>query len=530
MKKLGIQELKTRYKLLVANNKTIDSQEMFPNIPLSTGSPVLDSFILEKVKSTFSMDEYEHLARSWQLIRNMSDEEEKIILNNLKGLLNDHKILLAAKLFENKDKNFEKAFDSLPNTWKLKFPLVFVKPAKVFFDGWKANIKFRLFEKIDYSRLNELYSETLKNCSDSAILKYRKMIHETSSLIGYKWNTKREKSIEDWCYKNGNNSSELPLVELYVKARDTLNSHGKDKFIKDLSSSTQKLPITSFMGLLSAKDLVLYSKGNEKLQDYAVECSSGVESILKLREWSKWLNEGHVNTISKKLNSTKEMSVPFSRVTIGYLSIEPEKRKLLTDQIYIPLLKKFGKEHAYLLPEKFNFVQPANLIHIENFLLFNMFNSASKGKMTLVGENEDYEFSFSIDEIKNVVNLPLRETQDFLLKNFGGLTSSHVHNYSDKRITESLRKIDKGELLILNTPFFRSINMINELMSWNKVINLTTYFGCPTEISLKYSLENFVKVENVKAYRVSANNAAYNTTEYLEKLYWFEKIGGELYD
>jgi hypothetical protein len=305
MKKLGIQELKTRYKLLVANNKTTESQELFPNIPLSTGSPVLDSFISEKVKLTFSMDEYEHLARSWQLIRNMSDEEEKIILNNLKGLLNDHKILLAAKLFEKKDKNFEKIFNSLPNTWKLKFPLVFVKPAKVFFDGWKANIKFRLFDKIDYPRLNELYSETLEKCSDSAILKYRKIIHETSSLIGHKWNTKREKSIENWCYKNGNTSSELPIVELYVKARDTLNLHGKDKFIKELSSSNQKLPITSFMGLLSAKDLVLYSEGNEKLQDYAIECSSGVESILKLREWSKWLNENHISTIAEKLNSTK---------------------------------------------------------------------------------------------------------------------------------------------------------------------------------------------------------------------------------
>lgn len=530
-KKAGIAELKSRYKLLVANRETIPSHDMGSDIPVSSGSPAVDSFLLEKIRPTLFMPEYEHLMRSWQLIQKMSDAEEKVILDNLQGCLNDHKALLAARYFsENDTGGSNKVLRSMPFSWRLLFPLVLIKPAMVFFDGWKTDLRFRLTENFSFEKLRELYAETLEEAGDTAILKFREKIHATTALLGYRFETKKEKAIENWCFHDGRKARELPTIGLYVRAREKLNKNGPQAFLKELYSSSLRLPITSVMGLLSSKDLVLYVQGNEKLQDYAVECSSPIESLLRLREWSPWLKETHMAQIAQKIKRVSAATqIPFAKITQAYLVVPEGVREKMTDTVYIPLLKKFGESVKFLLPKRFSLLQPANFIQLENFLMFNVFNAVSTGEMILVGEKDDYHFSFSVDDVKNVVNMDRNRAEEFLLEKFGGLTSIYYYTYSPDRLLQAMSKIDAGELLLFNTPFFSSIEVVEKLMRWAKVINLSTYFGAPTEISIKYNYENFLKVKNiVSVYKLRQNPAVYRAVDYLEKLYWFEKTGGEL--
>lgn len=528
---VDIKELKSRYKLLVAGRKTIASHDLAFDIPISSGSPVVDSFLMEKISTTFFMSDYEHLARTFQLIRKMTIKEQEIIMENLKGCFNDHKIILAAKFFSEKnDEMMHLVLDSMPFSWRLIFPLVFVKPSALFFDGWKKNVDFRLFNEFSFDRLRTLYAEILEEAGDASILKFREKIHMTSALLGYKFESEKEKAIENWCYRNGKKARELPLVDLYVKARDELNSNGEKSFVNVLQSSELKLPLTSIMGLLSSKDIILTSKesASDKLRDYVVECSSPIESLLRLREWSSWLQSHHFDLISEKIKKANfDASIPFSKITQAYLAVPAKVRGGITDSIYIPVLKKFGEQIAFLLPKKFSFFQPTNFIQVDNFLLFNVFNASSKGRMFLAGTEKDFNFTFSVDEVKDVINMERNDAQQFLLREFGGLADSYYYQYDHKRLLDSLGKIGQEELLILNIPFLQNLDVVDKLLGYKKVINLFTYFGAPTEISIAYSYNEFIRVN--KYYSSSylrQGPAVYKAINYLERLYWVEKAAG----
>ena len=525
-----IRELKSRYKLLYAERKTVSSHDLAFDIPISTGSPTVDSFFLEKISSG-RMPSYEHLARSWQLIRNASDGEEEVMLANLRGGLNDHKALLAMKLVLEGDERAEAALKSMPFSWQLGFPLAFIKPGLLFLDGWKADLRFRLAEKFSFSKLRDLYAGILERASDTAILKYRERIHATTALLGYKFETPKEKAIEDWCYGSGSRAGALPRAKLYAEARKALNEGGLKKFAAALRSGGEMLPVTSVMGLLSSKDAILASDATPMaLRDYVVDCSTPIEALLRLREWSPWLKDSHYHSISRKVKDANVSSdVPFSKITQAYLAVPKDVRTELTDSVYIPLLKKFGQGIGFLLPKRFSFFQPVNMIQLDNFMLYNVFNVASKGEMVLAGNDDDYRFTFTVDEIRHVVNMERNDAETFLLKKFGGLTSQYGYEYSAANILRGLDKLDRGDLLIINTPFYENLEVVDRLLKWAKVINLSTYYGAPTEISVTYSYDTFLQLgRRVRGHSLRQSPAVYNTVNYLERLYWMEKAAKDV--
>ena len=152
--------------------------------------------------------------------------------------------------------------------------------------------------------------------------------------------------------------------------------------------------------------------------------------------------------------------------------------------------------------------------------------------MVLGGEKEDYEFKFTVDELKDVINMDGPVAQAFLLKKFGRLATATYYEYHASRLVDGLKKLDQGNLLIFNTPFFRSLEIADQLRKWSKVINLSSYYGAPTEISIKYNYDTVfyfqTKKGKIKGSNINQNSAVYKSISYLEKLSWFEKAAKEV--
>lgn len=553
----AIAELKHNYKELLANRRTIPSSEFSPNIPISTGSPAIDSCLIEPIGTTGEMEDHEHLMRSWQLIKGMNNKEEEIALNNLDALLNDHKILLALKYWEGNDKEIAKRIlDSLPFGWKLQFPLVLIKPSYLFFTGWKKHLDFRLVKNINYGRLQAFYSQILEEAGDIAILKYKEKIHATTALLGYDFKTDKEKAIEDWCYHKGSTSNKLELVKIYVKARELLKENKIVKFGKYLASQDKVIPITSYMGLLGSKGIDLRRMENETLRNYAIRCASFVETILRLNEWSKWeasegkwhlslkalltgkqrsfmwLDEGKAELISKKIKKgLSAVDIPFSKMVKAYLACPKETKQLLTNNTFIPLLKKFGESIRYLLPKSFNFLQPANMIHLHDFILYNVLNSATKGKLVLLGKTVK-SYHFSIKELAPLAHMDTWEIERYLVRKFGEQTERYSYSYEGARIKKALSNLNKDDLLVVDLPFYSDLEIMEGLMGFKKIFNLSTYYGLPSEISLQYQYFSEYSLRfrgfALSGYSRLGEAPAYDLIKYLEKLHCFEKFAGDL--
>src|SRR5436190_3964377 len=142
---IQIRDLKRRYKMNLAVGKSLPTFDLATPLPLSTGNSLFDSALLDKLSATTTMNEAEHLNRSWHLVKNATNDEITILSNYAKGILNDYKLLLALRCWEKGDEEkFWTFLNSLPWGWRLAFPTFVIKPSAQIFTGWRKNLQFRL--------------------------------------------------------------------------------------------------------------------------------------------------------------------------------------------------------------------------------------------------------------------------------------------------------------------------------------------------------------------------------------------------
>lgn len=126
----SVRDLKRRYKLLLAEQRALHTTDLGISLPISTGEPVLDAALLEKLLPTATMGEAEHLARAWHLVRTSQASHHAILRRHARALLNDHKLLHALGALERgDDETLGAMLGALPWVWRLGFATAAIKPA-----------------------------------------------------------------------------------------------------------------------------------------------------------------------------------------------------------------------------------------------------------------------------------------------------------------------------------------------------------------------------------------------------------------
>src|SRR5262245_27068974 len=97
---VGIRELKRRYRENLALGRALPTHDLGVPLPLSTGNPLFDAAMTEKLATTTTLDAPEHLARAWDLVQRASVEERATLAEHASALLNDWKLLLALRAWQ----------------------------------------------------------------------------------------------------------------------------------------------------------------------------------------------------------------------------------------------------------------------------------------------------------------------------------------------------------------------------------------------------------------------------------------------
>lgn len=542
-----IRELKRRYKMNLAQGRALPSFDQPIALPLSTGSPLFDAALTDKLVATSTMSEAEHLNRGWNLVRNATPEEMRALGANARSLLNDYKLLLALKAWADGDGAATRTFlRALPWGWRFAFPAMAIKPAAHVFTGWRRDLRFRLIDDPRFPELRELYRELLAHAPPVAIEKYRRTIHEATALLHYRFDGEREKAIHDWCYGDGNFAAMVPELEpigTYVRARTALRADGVGAFLDVLNASEQVIPITSYMGLLGSNGIKLTDKRQEhvaELRDYAVRCATAVESLLRLAEWGPWMKEAHAQHLSEKVRTgviEAGFDIPFFKVTKAYLAAPPKVRKMVLKPLYLPLLEHFGKQTAALLPPPgpLTFIQPHNYLHVMSFLLYATLSSAMPTRLLLLKRK-------SIEEVDP---LPLaavgrhladsgEEMERWLLSEFGGLTTQYDYTYDYRAVGKALRDLDPQAPLLLDLPFVNDLDILEALLPFERVFNLNGAYGAPGEVCIAYeyyaSLFIGTRRGSMGMWTRYSDSAAQKFAEFLDRLRAFQTLAESIPD
>jgi hypothetical protein len=168
-----IRDLKRRYKMGLAVGATLPTHDIPISLPLSTGNPLFDAALTDKLVATATLSEAEHLNRGWKLVQGATTGERDALARNARLLLNDYKLLLALRAWQEGDEAQTRTFlRALPWAWRLGFPTAVIKPAAQIFTGWRRSLRFRLVDDPRYGPLHELYREILAQAPPVTLLKY----------------------------------------------------------------------------------------------------------------------------------------------------------------------------------------------------------------------------------------------------------------------------------------------------------------------------------------------------------------------
>jgi len=544
----SIRALKRNYKIELAQHRALPTQDLGIPLPLSTGNPLFDAALTDKLVMTSTMSEAEHLRRAWMLVNDASKESIEVLAEHAQGILNDYKLLLALRCWrEERDDLVERFLWSLPWGWRFRFPTAVIKPAAAIFTGWRTSISFRLVEDVRFDALKSLYRSILEKAPGVAILKYRNAIQEAAALLRYRFEGERERSIHDLCFKNGRGGDaheSLEPVGSYLRARTTLRRKGMKKFLDELGRAPHEIPITSYMGLLGNEGVHLTHEATPSIQEirnYAVRCATPVESLLRRKEWGPWLDEGHAEIISRKLRESViggRVNIPFFKVTKAFIAAPIEVRKLLLEGVYLPLLEHFGEQTARLLPPPgpITFVQPGNIIHAMSFLLYTVLNSARSTRLLLFYKKHVEEVApVELDEVGEHLADDPQELARWLQQRFGGLTSQYDYTYDFGKIAKRLSRLDPHAPIVLDLPFAQSLEILESLLPHERVFNLNGPLGAPGEISLAYQYYQQLAIStrgfNYSVWSREADRAAERFSELLDRLHYFQALaeleGGE---
>lgn len=542
---IQIRDLKRRYKMNLAVGKSLPTFDLATPLPLSTGNPLFDSALLDKLSATTTMNEAEHLNRAWNLVKNATTDETTILAENARGILNAYKLLLALKCWERGDEEkFWTFLKALPWGWRLAFPTFVIKPSAQIFTGWRKNLQFRLVENTRYGALHETYRQILASAPPTAIMKYRSTIHEALALLHFKPQGERELAIHNWCFSNGEKCAEaenLAPINTYVKARRALRNSGTTEFLNVLNSTQTAIPITSFMGLLGNNSIRLndwYEDNIDELRNYAVHSATTVESLLRLNEWSEWLDQSHIEKLSEKVRSNiteGRIDVPFFKVVKAFINSPLSIRKQILEPLFLPLLEHFGKQTAGLLPPPvpLTYIQPCNVIHTMSFLLYTVLSSAMETRLFLLFKDGIEEVpALELKDVGSHLADSTEELQRWLLSEFGGLTSTNSYTYDYSKLRQTLGTLNPQAPIMLDIPFADSMDILSGLLPFERVFNLNTAYGAPGEVCIAYEYYNqFFFGNKTWSYSIwsrYSDSAAQKFAEFLDRLNYFHKFASHV--
>ena len=535
-----IRDLKRRYKLNLAEGRALPPFDQTIPLPLSTGNPLYDACLTEKLAASTTMSEAEHLNRVWNLVRGATRPEMSALRGAARGLLNDAKLLLALKAWQDGDEALTRSFlRALPWHWRLAFPIAVIKPASHLFTGWKRDLRFRLIEDPRFGALHELYRELLAQAPGVALLKYRRVVHEATALLHYRFEGERERGIHDWCYASGDMAAlvkEIEPIGAYVRARQGLRLGGPTSFLTTLEGEQIDIPLTSFVGLLGSSGLSLTEKSPhaDGLRAYAVRCATPLESLLRLAEWSPWLTKDHVERVSEKVKSgilETGLDIPFFKVTKAFLAAPRKVKRLALEPLYLPLLAHFGAQAAALLPPPgpLTFVQPANHINVTSFVLYAALASAMPTRFVLLRAKGTREVApIPLERVGAQLADDPHEMEQWLLNEFGGLATQWNYVYDWKAVGKALRGLDPAAPLVLDLPWANDLDALEALLPFERVFNLSNAFGAPGEVCIahEYYCDFFVggKQWSYATWGRYSDSAAQKFAEFLDRLKTFQTL------
>jgi hypothetical protein len=533
---IGIRELKRRYRENLALGRALPTHDLGVPLPLSTGNPLFDAALTEKLAATARMTEPEHVARAWHMVGQASSEERRALADNAQSMLNDWKLLVAVRAWQLDDGEMvRRVLRALPWGWRLAFPTTIVSPGATMFTGWRKTMQFRLVEDPRWDALKALFRELLAQAPGTAILKYRAAIKQSMALLRYRPEGEREIAIHDLCFGEGNRVTGLEPIDTYVNARDAVRSGGAAALVKVLDNSPAELPVTSIMGLFGSAGIKL--KGTEdaqidKLRDHVIRCATAVESLLRLKEWDSWLTETRVATLSAKVTAAADRGIdlPFAKVVKAFLGAPAKTRKLVLRPLLEPMMRQFGARVAAQLPPPgpITFVMPANVIHLMSFLLYAVLASAAPSKLVLVRGKGTTEVDLGLDDVIGHLTDDRGDIEAWLLKTLGGVSTVNQYTYDMRALRKALDTIDPAAPTVLDLPFVDDMDILQSLLPRERVFNLNTAYGAPGEICVSYDYYlKFAFLDEGWSFRSwsrYSDGAASRFAELLEKLESFERL------
>lgn len=536
--KIGIKELKRRYRENLALGRVLPTHDLGVPLPLSTGNPLFDAALTEKLAATATLDAPEHVARAWDLVRRASAAERALLAEHAHALLNDWKLLFALRAWELGEETELRLFvRALPWGWKLAFPTCVVNPAAQLFTGWRKRVAFRLVDDPRWDALRHYYRELLAAAPGTALLKYRSTVQEAMALLHFRPTGERERAIHELAFARGDGITDPTLepIGTYVRARDALRSGGTSAFLSVLDGGAP-LPITSFMGLIGSARIRLRENTPHAaaLRDHAVRCATPVESLLRLAEWSPWLTDAHVEQLSARVREAvidRGFDIPFAKLLKAFLGAPHALRKRVRDPLLAPLLRHFGTRVAGLLPPPgpVTFVMPVNVVHLTSFLLYATLAAAAPARLVLCKKRgATVKTDFGLDDVIEHLTDDRPALEQWLLAELGGASTAYEYTYDMKALAKTLDKVEPDAPLVLDLPFVDSLDILTALLPRSRVFNLNTAFGAPGEICVAYEYYlKFALVDEAWSFRAwsrYSDGAASRFAELLERLGQFERL------
>lgn len=537
-----IQELKRRYNTGLALGELLPLQERGQPLPLSTGVPLYDAALLNKLVKTRTMDEAAHTNRAWSLVRKATREEREILGAHAAGLLNDYKLLLAMRAWDLGELELARLFlKKLPWRWRLAFPTAIIKPAAAMLTGWRRQVSFRLVENPRWEQLRHLFRDTLEDAPGVVILKYRTTIQESAALLKFRFEGSRERAIHDLAFESileVGKELNLAPVPTFLEAKGRLHRGDVKGFLDVLARSESVIPITSFMGLLGNEGIRLYDDRQpmvEELRDYAIRSSTAVESLLRLNEWASWMTEERLGRLASNVREQvieKGLKVPFFKVVQAFMNSPRPLREMAIEPLLRPLLQHYGEDVRGLLGDSkgMTFLQPGNFVNIMSLLLYMVVSTVMPTQLFLLHKNGVEKIpSLDRDAVLSHLAADQSSLENWLLQEFGSLAGRWEYTYDSKSIARTLEGLDPKEPLLLDLPFLDDLDILQALLPKEQVFNLNGAFGAPGEVCLSYQYYAeygaFGRGWSYGGYRRSSDSAATKFTEFLDRLRWFRRLG-----
>jgi hypothetical protein len=494
----SIRDLKHRHQLNRALGSTLPTYDLAIPLPLSTGNPLFDAALVDRLVPTTTLNEAEHTARAWHLVQRASAPELEALAANRNGLLNDYKLLLALRAWQAGDDALTQTFiDALPWGWRLGFPIAVIKPSAQIFTGWRKSLSFRFVDDPRFDALRAFYRQLLRRAPGAALMKYRNTVHASLALLHYRPNDARERAIHDLCFNNGRDTAatdaDLEPIGAYLRARAALKSGGPRTMLGVLEDSPTEIPITSYMGLLGNSGIRLSDATGEPYRRYALRCATAVESLLRLTEWSPWLSQADANAIGDKVRARvidAGFDIPLFKIIKAFISAPTSAKQLVIEPLLLPLLRHAGAQFAALIdePRNMTFLMPGSIIHVTSFLLYAVLASAMPTSLRLV-------FKDSVDDVEPIpleqiaANLATEAGQfeAFLLQHFGASATTFSYDYNFDKIAAQIKQLDPAAPLMLDLPSTNDMTLLAALLPFQRVFNLNQPYGAPGELSLSYA-------------------------------------------